>query len=374
MEQKERKRRGERVGALLIGASAKGGVASLSADEGLRRIEALIDQREVRTLTAQQRREFLEELIQLFNRIELEKMEERPLYLSAALLILGLSLNRSRSECYQEFHHSEWSEEEASAFDYAWTLYHQGHRGVEEIDRIHFSDYGRDGVALHHQNRLLQLHNYHHLFDYIGRAHRLMLGRSSPASLSIKGATLVEITQQRMLYTNWREWLLLKLVKHPTAYHTVTFQTLFDDGRAIITTNFPNSEDHDPALLYESYAQRTSYRNLEKRHDERVRGYLLEHKKSALIRLEDEKRAIEVWHEMRRRNNRYRQSIHYVSDGELKRLLGKRYLELSPLIRRKIILLEELYRGYYQFLGAREEGRGKEVQQSEENLGRIILP
>jgi tetratricopeptide (TPR) repeat protein len=142
-------------------------------------------------------------------------------------------------------------------------------------------------------------------------------------------------------WPGWLAWLVLKLKGKWQRPAVVELESAFDDGGFLITNNAGSSSpfayrgqidlctlapDTPPAVLYS-------------RHRERIEHYRSEHPHATAERLDSAESILAMQVRIRDAKCRFRQSIGYFEENELRQLLGAEYGRLGPRVRDKLELM-----------------------------------
>ena len=116
--------------------------------------------------------------------------------------------------------------------------------------------------------------------------------------------------------------------------------TQFDDNTHISTQHESHSPfEYGENILIEKLPRHTSIRDLIARHCQRDETHKMRHPESVAMVAKDIAGMDRRWREGQRVKKLYRASIGYITDAELKRLLGGHYQHYGDKVRRQLALL-----------------------------------
>lgn len=135
-------------------------------------------------------------------------------------------------------------------------------------------------------------------------------------------------------------WVLLRLSRTPRAVEVVELQTVLDDGTTVVTMNGGDVSKFAPPpfLRREAFPLGTSPELLAARHAARLADLARQVPSRTVVRTPTLGGVIAVETRQTAATTTWRRSIGWVSDDELRAVLGARHDALAPVIR------EELWR------------------------------
>ena len=144
----------------------------------------------------------------------------------------------------------------------------------------------------------------------------------------------------RPTWPGWIGWLRLRLSGQPRSAAVIEFGTEFDDGQFLVTNNSGdvNAFGPGPQVGLLSLAPATSAERLFENHVRRCGDYLRQHPQAERLAVSDLAGLVAMQDRYAQAKNAYRQSIGYVTDEELQRLLGPRQ-ELAERVREQLARL-----------------------------------
>ncbi|PPE73283.1 hypothetical protein C3942_13495 [Solimonas fluminis] len=144
----------------------------------------------------------------------------------------------------------------------------------------------------------------------------------------------------RPVWPGWFGWLRLRLAGQPRSVAVVEFETGFDNGDFLVTNNSGEANPFGPGPQVDllSLSPATSVERLFESHVRRVGDYLRQHAGTAPIAVAGIAELLAMQDRLAEAKNAYRQSIGYVTDEELQRLLGARQ-DLAERVREQLARL-----------------------------------
>ncbi|HEY0915480.1 MAG TPA: tetratricopeptide repeat protein [Solimonas sp.] len=144
----------------------------------------------------------------------------------------------------------------------------------------------------------------------------------------------------RPTWPGWLGWLRLRLARQPRSVAVIEFGTEFDDGHFLVTNNSgdANAFGAGPQVGLLSLAPATSAERLFENHVRRCGDYLRQHPQADRRAVADLAGLVAMQDRYTQAKNDYRQSIGYVTDEELQRLLGPRR-DLAERVREQLARL-----------------------------------
>lgn len=154
------------------------------------------------------------------------------------------------------------------------------------------------------------------------------------------GGTVAFSFAVRPAWPGWLGWLRLRLARQPRSAAVIEFETEFDDGSFLITNNSGeiNPFGGGPRVGTLSLGPATSAERLFENHVRRCGDYQRQHPDAAARTIADPAALAAMQDRLAEARNDYRQSIGYVTDEELQRLLGPRP-ELAERVREQLARL-----------------------------------
>jgi tetratricopeptide (TPR) repeat protein len=139
---------------------------------------------------------------------------------------------------------------------------------------------------------------------------------------------------------NWLGFVILLLSGKWKVTSMVECVTQFDDGTHLSTQHEnPSPFQYGGTIQIEKLPRKTPVKRLVERHMERVAEYRRLHPASTALVATDIAGMDHRWREGQRVKSAYRASIGYVTDGELRGLLGRHYDRFGEKVRRQLALL-----------------------------------
>jgi hypothetical protein len=136
-------------------------------------------------------------------------------------------------------------------------------------------------------------------------------------------------------------WLLMLVKGQYKTADIVELETAFSDGTVISTNNAGgiNPYGQGPHFLQEKLPARTGPAAILERHEARVKEHAAQHPQHSIrtIRTIEEVSAQQA--EQVLAKNAYRRSIGFVSEEELRSMMGEQYDKFAPKVREKLKLL-----------------------------------
>jgi tetratricopeptide (TPR) repeat protein len=176
-----------------------------------------------------------------------------------------------------------------------------------------------------------------HLAVTLGRKQMLSLyvredGQAGAAAFSLKPK-----------WPGFVGWLLMALKGLYRATDVVEFETAFEDGTTLSTNNAGElgAFNYGPAFLQEKLPRGTPPASLYDVHTSRVKAHAANHPGVRILELRTIEEVSAQQARMTRAKNAYRRSIGFVSDDELRRMMGPQYDELAGKVREKLAAMAE---------------------------------
>jgi tetratricopeptide (TPR) repeat protein len=143
-------------------------------------------------------------------------------------------------------------------------------------------------------------------------------------------------------WPGWLGFLIMFLSGKWKVASMVECVTQFEDGTHLSTQHEnPSPFEHGGKIRIEVLPRKTTIRNLVAHHMKRVAGYKARHPESVALKALDIEGMDRRWREGQREKRAYRISVGYVTETELKRLLGAHYQRLADKVRRQLAVLAE---------------------------------
>jgi hypothetical protein len=138
-------------------------------------------------------------------------------------------------------------------------------------------------------------------------------------------------------------WLVMTLKGEYRAADVVEFETSFADGTTISTNNAGNLGPfgYGPSFLQEKLPRGTPPAGLYQAHKARVKAHAAAHAGVAVRKLRTFEEVSAQQAQMTLAKNAYRRSIGFVSDDELKQMMGPQYDQLAGKVREKLAIMAE---------------------------------
>ncbi|MBL8298154.1 MAG: hypothetical protein JNN30_07400 [Rhodanobacteraceae bacterium] len=209
--------------------------------------------------------------------------------------------------------------------------------GLVAVDSATFPAYQRKYAA--RQRKALASAGFRHLADTEAVGMTRVLGQRTLLSFYVddSGATTVDTFALKPKWPGVVAFLLLAVTGKWKTQTMTECNTLFDDNGFLITQyENPSPFEYGQAVDIERHPRRTSVAALVARHNQRVAAYIQAHPQARAL-LATDLASIEAG--IRRGQAikcAYRKSIGYISDGELRRMLGGHYERFAAKVRRKL--------------------------------------
>jgi tetratricopeptide (TPR) repeat protein len=138
-------------------------------------------------------------------------------------------------------------------------------------------------------------------------------------------------------------WVLMTLKGLYRATNVVEFETSFADGTMISTNNAGDlgAFNYGPTFIQVKLPRGTPAQGIYEVHASRVKAHAAKHPDVAIRKLRTFEEVSAQQAEMTKAKNAYRRSIGFVSDEELRRMMGTQYDSLSAKVREKLALMAE---------------------------------
>ena len=157
------------------------------------------------------------------------------------------------------------------------------------------------------------------------------------------GHCTVSVFSIKPKWPGFRGWLTMLFKGQWKTADIVEMETAFSNGTVISTSNAGgiNPYGQGPHFLQEKMAPRTPPAAIVEKHDARVKMHAAAHPRLAMraIRTIDEVMAQQA--QQVTAKNAYRRSIGFVSDEELRAMMGEQYDRIAPKVREKLKLMAE---------------------------------
>lgn len=234
--------------------------------------------------------------------------------------------------------------EEMAAVSIAWQIRQMAQEAQPEyapVDPSGFPGHQRRFAAGMH--RQLVRAGFAKLGDYDPVHLSAPLARKQMVTIYVRadGRTTAAVFSIKPPWSGFRAWLALFVKGRHRPANVVELETAFSDGTVVSTSNAgaTNPFGQGPRFLQEKLATATAPAAILERHEARVDEYAAAHPAASVIEI----RTIEEVTAQQARQvaakNAYRRSIGFVSDEELRAVMGEQYDRVAPKVREKLRLM-----------------------------------
>lgn len=173
----------------------------------------------------------------------------------------------------------------------------------------------------------------------------LTLARKQMLSLHMRadGHVTAAVYSIKPKWPGFLGWLVMLFKGQYRTANVVELETAFSNGTVISTNNAGgiNPYGQGPHFLQEKLAPGTSPAALLERHEARVKSHAALHPRYTIREIRTMEEISRQQAEQVVAKNAYRRSIGFVSDEELRAMMGAQYDEFAPKVREKLKLMAE---------------------------------
>ncbi len=214
--------------------------------------------------------------------------------------------------------------------------------GLAMVDAKTFPAYQRKFVDK--RKRELTLLGLRHIADAEAQGMKLMLGKRILLSFFAdeNGESGVACFAMKPKWPGWLGFLILFCTGKWKVTDMTECVSQFDDG-ALISTQYvsPSPFEFGPPVYIEKLPRSASVTELVTRHSGRIAEYRRAHPDAEPMRVSDLAGIEQRWIDGQQIKRAYRQSIGYITDNELKGLLGAHYGRFAVKVRERLQVLAQ---------------------------------
>jgi tetratricopeptide (TPR) repeat protein len=208
------------------------------------------------------------------------------------------------------------------------------------VDPKEFPAYQRKFVD--QRGRELAALGLRHVADAEAEGMRMMLGQRVLIGMFAddSGETGVACFAMKPKWPGWLAWLIMFVTGKWKVYEMTECVTQFDDDTHLSTQyESPSPFEYGPPIHLEKLPRKASLTELVARHSGRVAEYRRAHPDAEPMRVTDLGGMEARWIEGQRVKRAYRESVGFVTDAELRKLLGGHYARFADRVRAKLAVL-----------------------------------
>jgi tetratricopeptide (TPR) repeat protein len=275
-----------------------------------------------------------------------EKEKENLSYDQAAAMMKsaahGIRQGKSVTESVQSFVSD--SPEDMAAVSIAWQIRQMAEEPVPDYVPAEAKGFpGHQRAWAKTCDRKLARLGFEKLGDYDPVHLQASLARKQMLSLYTRGdgRIVAAAFSVRPKWPGFIAWAILTVTRKFRTAQVVEFETAFTDDTVISTSNAggANPYEQGPHFLAEKLPAGTKPEQLLAIHERRVSEYLASHPRAVPRELRTLHEVSEQQAMQTAAKNAYRRSIGYVSEQELRSLMGDQYDEYAPRVREKLRLM-----------------------------------